>query len=133
MASESTQNPTPGRVLIIDDDKTIGGMVQAVLSQFQYEVDWATTGASGLTELSSFSPDLILLDVSLPDMDGVDVLHQIRAEVPLVKIIMMTGFHDEELTQQTRDHDVAAFLDKPFTVQELISLVSEHAPIAATS
>ena len=49
MTSEATQNSSPGRILIIDDDKTIGGMVQAVLNRFQYQVRWATTGAIGLS------------------------------------------------------------------------------------
>ena len=64
MTSEATQNSSPGRILIIDDDKTIGGMVQAVLNRFQYQVRWATTGAIGQSELPSFSPDLVLLDIS---------------------------------------------------------------------
>lgn len=128
MTSEATQNSSPGRILIIDDDKTIGGMVQAVLNRFQYQVRWATTGAIGLSELTSFSPDLVLLDVSLPDMDGVEVLHQMRTILRKVKIIMMTGFHDDNLTQHTRNEGVTDFLDKPFTVQELISLVSGYFP-----
>ena len=82
MTSEPAQNSSPGRILIIDDDKTIGGMVQAVLNRFQYQVRWAETGATGLSELASFSPDLVLLDVSLPDMDGVEVLHQMRTIFP---------------------------------------------------
>ena len=128
MTSEATQNSSPGRILIIDDDKTIGGMVQAVLNRFQYQVRWAETGTAGLSELTSFSPDLVLLDVSLPDMDGVEVLHQMRMIFPKVKIIMMTGFHDDNLTQQARNEGVTDFLDKPFTVQELIDLVSGYFP-----
>ena len=124
MTSEATQNSSPGRILIIDDDKTIG----AVLNRFQYQVRWAETGAAGLSELTSFSPDLVLLDVSLPDMDGVEVLHQMRMIFPKVKIIMMTGFHDDNLTQQARNEGVTDFLDKPFTVQELIDLVSGYFP-----
>ncbi|MDP7239434.1 MAG: response regulator, partial [Candidatus Latescibacteria bacterium] len=108
--------------------KTIGGMVQAVLNRFQYQVRWAETGAAGLSELTSFSPDLVLLDVSLPDMDGVEVLHQMRMIFPKVKIIMMTEFHDDNLTQQARNEGVTDFLDKPFTVQELIDLVSGYFP-----
>ncbi len=133
MTSDTTQNPSPGRILVVDDDKTIGGMVQAILGQFQYQVRWATTGASALSELAAFSPDLVLLDVSLPDMDGVDVLHQMRTTSPQIKVVMMTGFHDDDLTQQTRQDGVTDFLDKPFTVQELIHLVSGYSPMPAST
>ena len=61
-------------------------------------------------------------------MDGVVVLHQMRTILPKVKIIMMTGFHDDNLTQQTRNEGVTDFLDKPFTVQELINRVSGYFP-----
>jgi len=133
MTSGATQNPSPRRILIVDDDKTIGGMVQAILGRFQYQVRWATTGASGLSELATFSPDLVLLDVSLPDMNGVYVLHQMRAISPQVKVIMITGFHDDDLTHRTRQDGVTDFLDKPFTVQELIPVVSGYFPESTTT
>src|SRR5258708_20269025 len=81
------------RVLIIDDERPVLMTLEALLKRHGYEVDTAPTAAQGVKVLKSRSPTLVLLDLRLPDADGLEMLERIKSELPEVQVIILTA-HD---------------------------------------
>src|SRR2546427_473894 len=79
-------------VLVVDDERNIRTLVARVLAPDQIEVQGAGTGSEGIQMADEMSPDLVLLDLRLPDMDGMDVLRTLKNRHPGVAVIIITGF-----------------------------------------
>ena len=79
----------------------------------------ADTGKGGIEQLSNFKPDLVLLDVKLPDMSGIEVLKVCRKISPGTKVIVNTGYVDQSLIDEVEEIGHDAFLQKPFDLEQL--------------
>jgi DNA-binding response OmpR family regulator len=110
------------RIVVVDDDDDIRGLLRALLERAGHEVSEASDGRAGLRELYSSSPDLIILDVAMPGLDGWATLERIR-EVTDVPVLMLTA-HDAEL-ERVRGLKGGAddYVVKPFGRQELVARV----------
>jgi DNA-binding response OmpR family regulator len=108
------------RVLVIDDDEDVRAMVRRVYERNDAEVIEASSGTEGLKALYGARPDLVVLDISMPDLDGWGVLNRIR-EVTDVPVLMLTG-SDREL-EKVRALRAGAddYVTKPFGIQELLA------------
>jgi DNA-binding response OmpR family regulator len=86
------------RILIIDDDAPAADLVAAVLRQFGYETDCAVGGDAALSHLCHSVPDLVLLDIMMPTMNGIEVLRRIRADARTagLQVIVLSALDDEE-------------------------------------
>ncbi|MGH3585151.1 MAG: response regulator, partial [Pseudonocardia sp.] len=80
-----------GRLLLIEDDPTIGEVLSSSLRAHGHEVQWEQTGHRGLTRAADGVFDLVLLDLGLPDLDGVEVCRRLRAEQPGTVLVMLTA------------------------------------------
>jgi|GEM_PF-249221 len=110
------------RVLVVDDDPLARLSVRAMLERGHYQVETADGGAEGLALLSSYSPELVLLDIQMPDMDGLEVCRRIR-EMPngeLLPILFLTGDESPDLHAQAFQAKGDDFLRKPVLSAELI-------------
>lgn len=111
-----------GLVLIIEDDSGIRNFMTAVLKGADYQVKTAENGTTGLSMAATWSPDLIILDLGLPDMDGIDVLETLRSwsEVPVL-IVSARGNEHEKV----RGLDAGAddYITKPFGTSELLARI----------
>lgn len=110
------------RILVVDDDDDIRGLLRALLERAGYQVSVAADGRAGLRELYSASPDLVILDVAMPGLDGWATLERIR-EVTDVPVLMLTA-RDAEL-ERVRGLKAGAddYVVKPFGRQELVARV----------
>ncbi|MFC2030059.1 response regulator transcription factor [Chloroflexota bacterium] len=110
------------KILVIDDEQSILDLVTAYLRREGYEVHTAMDGPAGLTAARAFKPDLIVLDVMLPGMDGIEVLTQLRRESD-VYVILLTAKSEE--TDKIVGLSVGAddYLTKPFSPRELVARV----------
>ena len=110
------------RILVVDDDDDIRGLLRALLERAGHEVTDAPDGRAGLRELYAASPDLVILDVAMPGLDGWETLERIR-EVSDVPILMLTA-RDAEL-ERVRGLKGGAddYVVKPFGRQELVARV----------
>jgi DNA-binding response OmpR family regulator len=110
------------KVLVIDDDVEVAGLVKVWLEKHDFEVTIALDGASGLRLLYQLRPDLVVLDVAMPRMDGWEVCRRIR-ELDDVPIIMLTA--KAEMTSRVRGFDLGAddYVIKPFELPELLARV----------
>jgi len=115
-----SSNPTdqPYRVLLIDDDERLLALARLALTKDGLEVESATTAADGLAALQASPPDLIVLDVVLPDLSGWEALRRIREVSSDVPVMMLTG-RDSDV-DKARGLDLGAddYLTKPFSFVE---------------
>jgi excisionase family DNA binding protein len=109
-------------VLVVDDDDRLREFVRVNLEMDGYAVREASNAEEGLAALEEESPDLILLDVMMPGMDGWDMLRRVqeRHGVGTIPVIMFSGKVDEGTAEKAAEQGVQAFLGKPFDPQQLI-------------
>jgi DNA-binding response OmpR family regulator len=114
----------PGtRILVVEDDRSIASFVQPELERLNMTVRVAYDGLSGLDEVEKFRPELIVLDIMLPKLDGVGVLTRIRRSGNRVPVIMLTA-RDTTLDKvHSLDHGADDYLTKPFDIEELAARI----------
>ena len=114
------------RILVVEDDATIGSALRATLETEGHDVGWFETAAAALQDAIAEPPALVLLDLGLPDGDGVEVCHQLRAIVPRTRIIMVTARADEVDLVVGLDAGADDYITKPFRLAELLARVRAH-------
>jgi DNA-binding response OmpR family regulator len=100
------------RILIIDDDPAILSSLRMVLEYERHDVVWATTAEAGLALFECAAPDIVLLDVEMPGIDGLDVLRKLHATHESTPVVMMSA--ERLATSEAMCAGAAAFLEKPF-------------------
>ncbi len=109
------------RVLLVEDDHSIAGFVEPELERLGFRVRCAYDGPSGLNEVRSFAPEIVVLDIMLPGLDGVGVLKQLRQGGGRTPIIMLTA-RDTTLDKvHSLDLGADDYLTKPFEIEELLA------------
>ena len=112
-------------ILVIDDEIGICQAVQRVLQPSGYLVDASTSGTECLGLVRQGNYDLILLDVMMPGVNGIDLLTSIHEHDPEIVCIIITGYATVELAVQAIKHGAYDFLTKPFSVDDLLLAVSQ--------
>ena len=114
------------RVLVIDDDLPLRGMLAAALRQHGFQVLLAGDGAEGQRALTIHHPDVVLLDLAMPDVNGWDFLQRLQETGHLGKVpIVVVSAHLRVEPQALLQMGVAAILPKPFNLSDLLSVI-EH-------
>lgn len=117
------------RVLVIDDDLPLRGMLAAALRQHGFQVLLAGDGGEGQRALTIHKPDIILLDLAMPDVNGWDFLQRLRETGQLGKTpIIVVSAHLRIDPQAVLQMGVSAILPKPFNLNELIDLIEHLSP-----
>jgi two-component system KDP operon response regulator KdpE len=119
------------RVLIIDDEPQILRALRINLRVRQYDVDTATTGAQALEHASKHPPDLVILDLGLPDLDGVEVIQGLRGWT-VAPIIVLSGRADSTDKVEALDAGADDYVTKPFGMEELLARMRAVGRRAAT-
>lgn len=107
------------KLLIVDDE---AGIVEEIRDYFQeegYAVETADTGKDGIDSIARFKPDVLLLDMKLPDMSGIQVLKTCKESSPKTKIIVNTGYVDQNIIDEAERLGRDVFLQKPFNLENL--------------
>jgi DNA-binding response OmpR family regulator len=114
----------PGtRILLVEDDRSIAGFVAPELEHLGFHVRCAYDGLSGFEEVRIFEPELIVLDIMLPGLDGVGVLQRVRQAGSRVPVIMLTA-RDSTLDKvHSLDRGADDYLTKPFDIEELLARI----------
>jgi two-component system, NtrC family, response regulator PilR len=113
------------RVLIIDDERPVLMTLEALLKRHGYHVDTAPTASQGLKLLRSKPSTLVLLDLQLPDADGLETLELIKTEVPETQVIILTAHDSLHNAIESIKRGAYHFISKPYAPEELISLVEK--------
>lgn len=109
------------RILVVDDDDDVLVLVGVILGDAGYEVGFAQTGRQAIEQIHDERPDLVILDLMMPDLDGVNVIKQLGSEKDPPPVVVLTAHGDYEgFTQKVRD-SVAGYMSKPFSFPELVA------------
>lgn len=114
---------TKGRILVVDDDKTLVRLLRDALAKAEYDVITASNGIDALQELYAKQPDLVLLDVMMPRMDGWETAQRIR-QVSAVPVIMLTAKDEESDKLKGFTAGVDDYVTKPFSFAEIVARVN---------
>ncbi|MCZ6766277.1 MAG: response regulator, partial [bacterium] len=112
-------------ILLVDDQDSIRFFLEKTLVQEGYEAHTAKTGAEAVEMTREVVPDLILLDLKLPDMDGIEVLHRIKVIFPEISVVMITAFGDIETAVHAMKEGAYDFVTKPINLDRLLMLIKK--------
>ena len=116
----------PIRVLLVEDDARLQTLGRKILERHGYQVLLAGDGRVAVELAGSGRPDLVLMDVSLPEMDGLEATRLIKLDQPDLPIVALTAHAMERDRERTRDAGCDGFLSKPYQIPDLLAAVSEH-------
>ncbi|HEW80978.1 MAG TPA: sigma-54-dependent Fis family transcriptional regulator, partial [Nitrospirae bacterium] len=113
------------KVLVVDDEKGVCYSFKKVLSRRGYEVITANNGIEGVEQARKENPDLVIMDVSMPKMDGLETLQKLRSLYPNITVIMMTAHSTSDKAITAMKYGAYDYLTKPFDNNSLIALVEK--------
>ncbi len=114
---------TPARLLVVEDDDALRDLLARRFEDAGYTVQTAATGPDALRAVAAATPDLVLLDVMLPGVDGLDVCRRLRADHALLPILLLTARADELDRVVGLEVGADDYITKPFSVQEVVARV----------
>jgi CheY-like chemotaxis protein len=120
----SVASPMIGRVLVVDDEPEVGRTVRDVLVNCGYVVKTAVTGREALRLAEIFRPDVVLLDIAMPGMNGLEVFERLRVDHPSMRVVMMTANQDVAVARDTLATGAFDYLPKPFQFELLERVVA---------
>jgi two-component system, NtrC family, response regulator AtoC len=120
-------------VLVVDDDADIQNLLSDLLKEEGYGVRTASNGAEALAAIAKDLPDLVMMDVQLPDQDGIGVLRQLKREHSELEVIVMTAYGGSSTAIKAMEHGAYDYVTKPFEIDDLLATlrrVFEHADMS---
>lgn len=121
-----------GKILAIDDEKNIRHLLRNELALEGFEVITAKSGEEGLKWLDKEDFDLVLLDIRLPRLDGIEVLKLMRQKRAALKVIMVTAYGDIRTAVDSMKLGACEYITKPFKLGELVALIKQHLRVASS-
>jgi CheY-like chemotaxis protein len=113
-----------GRVLVVEDETRVGAMLRDALVELGYTVKLAVGGAEALQLVPVFEPDVVLLDLLMPEMSGVEVLAHLRRDYPTLPVVIMSGNEDVEVARATLRAGAFDYLGKPVSLKAIARVVA---------
>ena len=125
----ASQRPSGPLVLVVDDDQGLREYLRVNLELAGYSVREAENGERALLAIEDQAPDLVLLDVVMPGIDGWQLLRQLEERHGAIPVIMFSGKVDEEAAAQAAEHGARGFVGKPFDRDELLARATQLVPV----
>ena len=114
----------PHRILVIEDEGHVAGFIRDALTEIGYAVTVAAGGADALNKVTDDAPDLVLLDLNLPDMPGFEVLDRLRAQSSTVPVVIVSGNTDPMMAEAALALGAVDYVTKPFALDRLSQVVA---------
>ncbi len=114
------------KILVVDDDENIRNTMKTILEDEGYIVDSAATGREAVQKTQKSAYNIALLDIRLPDMEGVELLKLIKDTVPRTRKIMVTGYPSMQNAISALNKNADAYLIKPIDIENLLNIVKEQ-------
>ncbi len=118
------------KILTIDDSKTIRMIIQRAFKEYDCTVLEAANGDEGLKAAAEHKPDLVILDITMPQMDGIQMLTQLRERGDQTPVVMLTAEGGASSVQRAQGLGIADYIAKPFQNEALVEKVAKVIPLA---
>ena len=113
------------RILVIEDDEEMRSLLKDFFEEYGFEIDSVSNGSEAFRKIAREPFDLIITDIRMPGLTGLDILPGIKKLQPEVSIIVITAFGSEEVSRKAFDRGATAYLEKPILFNKLRTLVHE--------
>ncbi len=120
---QSCDQNQPCRLLVVDDESIVGKRLRQVFSKMGFDIETFVDGAPAMAAMDQKPFDVVVTDLKMADMDGMEVLRQVRQHHPSTRVIIITGYADEATAEEARRLGVFEFLAKPFRLDTLKDMV----------
>jgi PAS domain S-box-containing protein len=117
--------PKPCRVLVVDDEELVRTQLRRSLERRGYAVEEASDGLSGVTAAARLEPDVLIIDMTMPDIDGAEVVRRVRAAGSRAAIVLSSGYQAAAAAERLGPDAYQVFLPKPFGLNELVDAVEK--------
>ncbi|WP_442596950.1 response regulator [Neobacillus sp. D3-1R] len=119
------------KILIVDDQFGIRILLNEVFQKEGYQTFQAANGVQALEIVKKHSPDLVLLDMKIPGMDGIEILKRMKVIDEDIRVIIMTAYGELDMIQEAKDLGALTHFAKPFDIDDIRAAVREHLPMRA--
>ncbi|ADE72154.1 Sporulation initiation phosphotransferase F [Priestia megaterium] len=117
------------KILIVDDQYGIRILLTEVLQKEGYTTFQAANGFQAIDITKEQAPDLVLLDMKIPGMDGIEILKRLKQHDETIKVIIMTAYGELDMIQEAKDLGALTHFAKPFDIDEIRKVVREYIPV----
>ncbi|MFS8606002.1 response regulator [Priestia aryabhattai] len=117
------------KILIVDDQYGIRILLTEVLQKEGYTTFQAANGFQAIDITKEQAPDLVLLDMKIPGMDGIEILKRLKQHDETIKVIIMTAYGELDMIQEAKDLGALTYFAKPFDIDEIRKVVREYIPV----
>jgi two-component system response regulator (stage 0 sporulation protein F) len=117
------------KILIVDDQFGIRLLLNEVLQKEGYQTFQAANGVQALDIVTKHSPDLVLLDMKIPGMDGIEILKRMKVIDQDIRVIIMTAYGELDMIQEAKDLGALTHFAKPFDIDDIRTAVRTHLPL----
>jgi DNA-binding NtrC family response regulator len=111
------------RLLVVDDEPIVGKRLKQVFGKIGFEIETYTDSATALAAVAEKPFDIVVTDLKMEGIDGIEVLKRVRAMNPETRVIIITGYASSDTAELAQEHGVFAFLAKPFRLDELKQVI----------
>ncbi|MDQ0232173.1 response regulator [Metabacillus malikii] len=119
------------KILIVDDQYGIRILLNEVFQKDGYQTFQAANGFQALDIVKDHSPDLVLLDMKIPGMDGIEILKRMKVVDQEIRVIIMTAYGELDMIQEAKDLGALTHFAKPFDIDEIREAVRKYLPLKA--
>jgi len=117
------------KLLIVDDQYGIRILLNEVFQKEGYQTFQAANGVQAIDIVKKHSPDLVLLDMKIPGMDGIEILKRLKEMTPDIRVIIMTAYGELDMIQEAKDLGAITHFAKPFDIDEIRDAVKQNMPM----
>ena len=117
-----SKQPKKPVILVCDDEEGIRESFKLILDE-DYQLKFANNGLEALDMLKSFTPDLMLLDIKMPKLHGMEILKEVKKLKPALPVIIVTGYQSVEMAQEAIKNGAADYIPKPFESKQILKAV----------
>ena len=113
------------RILVVDDEPEMCHLIKQILKREGYQIDVSFSGIEALQKIKSFNYHLLLTDLEMPEVDGIELTRKAKKQNPEIRVIMVTGNATVDIDIQSLRHRIDGYIRKPFNISELRKVVRQ--------
>lgn len=113
------------KILIVDDNPNMSSLLSEMLEVFDYESVLASDGNQALDELQSSEFSMVITDMRMPNMTGMELLKEVKQRYPKVKVVLISGYTGAQIESEAEEHKADGFLGKPLMMSDIEKLLND--------